>query len=912
MTVYTLESHRYVELAQQTYIVLTVRNNKTNGREDLSFKYYDYCFIETSEAHKIVLEYKLRKIDGYRFYEDDILCSKVYFNSTSIMKSILSRENVSRANLIYLKPDRKFLIDTKIKYKFILNTKKTPINPRNIFALSSDVVDNPNTIYCDIEVDSEGDIQFPSGDNAIHPVISISYVCTNWDMYWTVLNPKLKNKSEQKVVDFNDLKLHVSEKSLEVFNSIIDKIDPNKRKVTVIEFQEESDLIIFVGNIQSQYESYVITGWNFLRFDSYYLIGRCKILKIPKGLISINGQLNHAKTHDDMGRDVIRVWTSECYFIDSLDAFLKYYPEKLKYNDLSSVSAEVIGPEFGKFDMGISIRKAYHTNKDLLLVYNMIDTILVKMIDDKIRLLAFYELRRKEKGLDISKVFSTIGPIDAALLYFAEKERVALPDIKERNRGGTLTGANVFTEEANIFPYGFMVDFRSEYPSIAASLNCSRRTLVKDKSIKALLNKAYYQYKKSGYKNKNPILNNYTVAPGEKEKIWFDNTYDCFEKKFLMERFVLREKYAKIANQYDFDSLDYLIYHAYEQDKKLDGNSFYGALANVYFRLGHIECSRAITSTGRQLLDHQRDFTFTLGFKIGISDTDSADIVTENDKLTPVEAVKQGYEIKEKMADEIDDYVQKAFLFGSKNGIRKGFDQNEDNTDTHWIFAKFEQLFHPLLTTGKKKFYAFKLIWKDGKFLKEPKYKVKGLPCIKRDSPQIFRDAQFGLVKHLLDQGLAFKPLTVKYLKSFKRKMMKSSPEYLSSSASYKKEIWQYKQVAKGYLPPIGAQAMCNSMANLGIQFEPISRFKVLRIKRIKKGKYNKKEIILNGTKIKFNQHVVAYNDEEELPDDFFEYFAPDYNHLYKKVIIEKNKIFLKMLGIDPIVFTGQKQLTDY
>ena len=906
MTIFTLESYYSTEVASRTYIVLIARNNETKKSEELIIKYHDYCFIEEHEAKRIARKYDLKIIDGYKFYDDEINCCKVYFNSTSLMKTILKEENIQRATLIYLRPERKFLIDLNIKYKFIVNTDERPINPDNIFPIISDKIDKVRTIYCDIEVDSEGDMIFPTGDNAIHPVISIAYICPEWDIIWTVLNKDLKEKQKVYFRKINEIK------TFKNLPKIFEVVKKHTDSVKIIEFKNETDLIAYVGEVQREYDNYIITGWNFLRFDTYYLIGRCKVLGIPKECISINNELNHSKSHDQLGRETVKVWTTRSYFIDALEAFIKYYPDHLDHNDLDFVSSVVLGEEFSKLKLKYSIRETFKKDKEMLMTYNIIDCVLVKLIDEKIRLFQFYELRRKEKGLPISSVFSTITPIEAALLYFAEKEKVALPNKERRERSLSLTGANVFTEDPNIFPYGIMVDFRSEYPSICASLNCSRKTLVKDRKLIKTLNFAYEVYKKSNYKNKPKILNNYTTAPGQEERIWFDNSKDCFEKKFLMERFVLREKYFKLANQYDFDSLEYKIYHAYEQDKKLDGNSFYGALANKHFRLAEIKCSQAITSVGRALLDFQREVIFNLGFKIGISDTDSADFVTEDASLTLEEVVKKGYEIQEKLADEIDDFVQKEFLFGSKNGIREGFNPNEDNSNTHWIFAKFEQLFHPLITTGKKKFYAYKLVWKDGKFLKKPKYVAKGLPCIKRDSPKIFRDAQFGLVKHMLDEGYQFKDKVINYLKSFKKKMRNCSLSYLAGSALYKNEINEYKQVQKGYLPPIGAQAMCNSMANFNITFEPLSRFNVLKVKRIKSGKYEKKSIVLNGVKITFKQDVVAFNNENELPDDFLEYFQPDYDHIYNEIIIRKNEIFLKMLGIDPIIFTGQIQLTKW
>jgi len=895
MTVYTVECYKSREISSKTYVFLYARNNSSGEREELVIRYFDYCFVDEKKAHEISKKHNLNYKDGYTFYEDDEKCSKVYFNSTSIMNNILTAEKIERASLTQLDPARKLLLDKGIRYKFIVNDEERPLDHQALFPLDTDEIDDVKTIYCDIEVDSEEDIIFPTGDNSIHPVISISYTCPNGDNYWTCLDKKIQgNKKELIWKTSNDIK------------------ELNDLKVNVILFKHETDMIKFVGEIQRKYDNYVITGWNFLRFDAYYLIGRCKVLGIPKEVISISDYIRHTKTHDDTGRDIIKIWTFKSYFIDALESFIKYYPEKLKYNDLESVAKEVLGVQFGKYKMNMSIAEAYRKNKKELMNYNITDSILVKLIDEKIRLFKFFELRRKKRGLVIKDVFATIKPIDASLLYFAEESKVALPNTKHLERSLSLKGADVYTEKATIFPYAFMMDFRSEYPSIAASLNCSRRTLVKEPDLQYKLEMAYKFYKKSKYINKPKILNDYTVSLGQGQLIFFENKKDCFEKKFLMKGMKERERYFNIKNKFEFDSLDYLIYHAYEQDEKLDGNSLYGSWANKYFRLGEIKCGQAITSVGRTSLSHQRQYIFSLGHRVAISDTDSSDFGIENEKLKKEEAVKIGYEVEEKLANEMDKFVHKIFLFGKHNGYRFGFDINNENINTQWIFAKFEKLFSPMITTGKKKHYAYKLIWKDGRFLKEPKYKVVGLPCIKKDASPIFRDAQFGLIKNILDKKMLFKPEAANFIRQFKKKMKECDIEYLSSTGAYKTAITQYKNIDKGYLPPIHAQAMCNSRVNFGIIFEPISRFKILKVKRIKSGKYDTDIIFINGIRVIFKETVVGYNDKNELPEDFFEYFQPDYDYIFNDLILKKNNVFLKILDVNPVIFSGQNLITDF
>lgn len=895
MGVYTLEDSRSKEISGYTYIMLTARNNSTEKREELVIRYFDYCFIEKLKAEELSKKYNLKIIEGYTFYLGG-KCSKVYFKSTSEMRKIINDEKITKVNLFYVKPHVKFLLDKNIRYKFAINTSESPVNHDKIIAINNDDIDHPKIIYSDIEVDSEGDIRFPSGDNAIHPVISISYVCPNGDLIVSMLDIYIKEKSYEKIITYKS--------KLKEFNNI---------KVKIIYFKKEIDLLKHFGKIQKEHESYIVKGWNFLRFDMYYLINRCKILGEDPNILSAGNYIGCKKSYNSEGEETVNVWSTKSFFVDAMKEFKDYYQEKQKYNDLNSISSLILGEEYSKFDLGMSIREAYKKNKEKLATYNIIDSILVKLIDDKERMTRFYELRRKKRGLKYKDVFSRMTPINASLMYFAEdeKNKIALPDIKFQEFDSFLKGAEVYTEPLNIFEYGVMLDFKSEYPSIAASLNASTQSIVNDEKLLAKLNKAYDIYKKSDYKIKPSILNNYTMSPGKGERIFFDKTFDSFEKKFLMQGFIERDLYFNKKMSYDFDTEDYKMYDTYEVDAKVDSNSVYGGWKNRFFILSNIKCAQGVTGIGRKLLRHQRKFIRTLNYKVALSDTDSADFAIE-ENITPEEAVKRGYEIEDALTKEMNEYVQKKFLFGSKNGHVDGFNMNENNSDTHWIFAKFEKLFNPILTTGKKKNYAYKLIWKNGKFLKEPKYEIKGFPCIKRDASPALKESQTGVIHEICDKRRKFKSEITPYIKSFKKKLIENDLDYIASTGRYKNKISDYKNVQKGYYPPIKAQAMCNSIANFNIQFEPLSSFKVINVKRIKSGKYDKKETLIDGIKVKFKDNIVAYNTIDELPDDFNEYFKPDYKHVYFKVIIHNCKLFLKMFDVDPVIFTGQQQLTQY
>jgi len=833
-------------------------------------------------------------------YQDGRKCCKIIFQCKTEMINILT-EFETRGNLVHLKPDKKFLIEKNIKYKFIVNTKDNPIPHDKVFPIDSkDVVDVPRKIFADIEVDSGGDINFPSGDNAIHPVISISYVLWNGKIVWTVLHPEERKDEIWKTENENPLL--------------------NNLDVHVKFFKSEIDLLHYFGEIQREYQSYIVAGWNFLRFDIYYLIGRCKELNIPPEVLSISHWIKYKKHFDTEGKDVVKVFTNQSYFIDVMEAFIRFYQEKFKHNDLDYIAKEILG--LRKIELNEPIRKVYSSDLKKFMNYNVTDSLLVKMIDEKTGMFEFYETRRKRRGISISDVFKTIIPIDSSLLYFAEKEKIALPDVRISNEKDTLKGALVYTDNMKILEYAGMFDFKAEYGSIAASLNCSPRTKVKKEKLYKKLSEAYKEYKDSSFKNKPVILEGYTYSPGKGKPIFFENKKDCFERKFLMDVFVNREKYFKIKYQYKKDSKEYKLFDIFEQDIKLDGNGLYGAWKNKYFRLCDVDCSQAITGIGRIILENTRSFFNSINSNVGLSDTDSADC--EILEKTPENAVKRGYELQSLLENETNNFVQKNFLFGKKNGYTNGFDPEQENVDTHWIFAKFEKLFNPMIITGKKKHYAYRLIWQDGKYLEKPKYTIKGFECVQRNVSPVLKEAQQEIIYEILDRKIKNSNDLILIVKNYKKKLKNIDIDLIAMTGGYKNEVSSYKNVEKGYLPPLNAQAMCNSIQNFKITFEPQSRFKVIKVikkkitkemileKKLDSKKYNQTEIYLNGLSIHFKQDVVAYNNKKELPEDFFDYFSIDSNFYFNDLILKKNEVFLEMFNVNAIVFSNQTQLTNF
>jgi len=231
-------------------------------------------------------------------------------------------------------------------------------------------------------------------------------------------------------------------------------------------FDSEYDMLYSFFEILCQ-KMPLITGWNIMEFDWYYLMMRGKKLGININIVS------PTKILFDQIKPMHRLVLDYMNLFNMWDTSIK-----VKENlTLDWIAKKILGK--GKIKNKLTQTQLYSNDFINFVFYNIIDTLLVKLIDDK------YDLIRPFLTLaNITKVsyydsFSMINMVESCCVKQAQKKGfVILPN--KKNKKETFKGGYIMEPIKNLYENIAAFDCRAMYPSIIMQWNISPDTKCSD------------------------------------------------------------------------------------------------------------------------------------------------------------------------------------------------------------------------------------------------------------------------------------------------------------------------------------------------------------------------------------------------------------------------------------------------
>ena len=162
------------------------------------------------------------------------------------------------------------------------------------------------------------------------------------------------------------------------------------------------------------------------------------------------------------------------------------------------------------------------------------------------------------------------------------------------------------------------------------------------------------------------------------------------------------------------------------------GQSYYGVAGYPRFRLYDREMGSAVTATGRAVIEHTRDTVEEEGYEVVYGDTDSTLVELGDGRVD--ELVDRGETLEEAVNGSYDDFAVEEF-----------------NAHEHRWEIEFEKLYRRFFQAGRKKRYAGKLVWKDGKELDEPDLDITGFEYKRSDVSGVTKEVQQEVIERILD-----------------------------------------------------------------------------------------------------------------------------------------------------------------
>lgn len=634
----------------------------------------------------------------------------------------------------------------------------------------------------------------------------------------------------------------------------------------------------------------IITGWNIEGFDIPYLINRIKRIlgddaakKLsPWGMVDV-------ETITRMGKEELRVDIKGIAILDYLALYKKFTYTKRESYSLKFIAQEELGHT--KVDLpGENFNDNIDNHWDTFVHYNVIDTVLVTELDNKLKLLELVVTMAYQAKINFSDVFSPVKMWDALIHNSLMKDKIVVP---QRAHVGTRTIEGAYVKEPLTGFYAWIVslDATSLYPSIMQSLNISPETflgridsITMDALLSGVIDPSDFEI----------ATQNIAVSPiGAQFNRSFRGILPKLIGDMMAARKTAKNEMLKIENEYEQTKDESLLprisaLNNKQMAAKIALNSLYGATANEGFRFFNPDVAESITITGQYILKHielKLNDALNKRFKtddhkyLVYVDTDSVYV-----NMAPVvEKFMQGMETSvivknlEKVAVDI--------LQAEINKICKTISE-QLNFYENKIHFKLEAVGDKAIWCAKKK-YIVRVHSSEGVTYAKPKMKVMGLEMVRSSTPafirgklkeslvEIFDGDESRVQKFIADTREEFSKLTVEQI---------AFPRTANSLDTYSDSATIYKAATP--IQVRGCLMYNKFIKDLGLQ--------------------SKYQMIQDGDKIKFfylkmpnliKENIIAIPADGKLPEEFGLDKYVDVDMQFEKSFLSAMEIIMKPIG---------------
>jgi len=671
--------------------------------------------------------------------------------------------------------------------------KLSPKDQEDIFSYNM-----PKKYFVDIEVEvTDG---FPEAYRADNPVTLITIITPNKQAI--VLATRDLDQSEQNKIQEN-------------LNGYVKKVNEHfdfKFKC----FKSEYDLLYTYFTMMKKFP--IVSGWNFLNFDWTYLTNRAKKLHIDISIASPSNKLSY----DGMPLHVGIIDYMNLY--DEWDKSVE-----IKENvQLDTAAQEVVGLSKIKYDG--SLQELYEKDYPKYVYYGIVDSILVYLIDKKLRTLDIMLTMSKICKVSLYKASSPVNIAESLLLreYLKEHKVVA----REKNKSTSVDerkypGAFVKTPLIGLHKAVALNDYASLYPSTMRQHNMSPESY---------LGRINPKYDKLNPFIKETLEKFYTkehVIPSAREKEFLESIKDIdysvtvngavFSKKESALKRILDDLYSQ-RKEYKAESKKYQIeldklesaykknktqdlkeqieecrfqkdkYYNMEQSIKLTLNSIYGAFGNRYFFWFNIDIATAITQQGADAILHSEDMLNKyfkdfwhqdkelhkkLNVEVTGKITKPVGIYIDTDSLF----IEFGNVIKTtNTTQSVVDFIQDIYKYRLNDYITKFLNKYAaERNCTSYLDFELESIAYAAIWLSKKK-YMQNMAWKDPGISYESltNIKSKGVEIIQSSTPLFARKKLKDLITYVFSLDDVEISGIVKKIKDIKKEFKISNIEHLT------------------------------------------------------------------------------------------------------------------------------------
>lgn len=528
---------------------------------------------------------------------------------------------------------------------------------------------------------------------------------------------------------------------------------PPNENITYFKCKDENELLNRFINVwrSKQFLPDVVTGWNVEFFDMPYMINRITRILGPESAKRLSpwGILSEREL-EIAGRqytipiivgitilDYMQLYKKfsfsqqESYKLDHI-AFVELGERKLDYNALGYETLD----EFYKKDFENYIN------------YNIRDVELVDRLEDKLKFIEQVFAIAYDAKVNYLDTFTSVRMWDIIIHNYLIEQNIVVPmfDVAQRKeKDRQIVGAYVKDPQLGMHRWVVSFDLNSLYPHLIMQYNISPETykgtfgsLSDDSGVDRILNGALNDM---GIRNE-LVEQNYTVAASG---CYFDRDRQGFLPKLMQQMYDDRVKYKKqmieAKKKYEQNKTyelekEIARCHNMQLAKKIQLNSAYGALANMFFRWFDPKYAESITKSGQLSIRWmEKKMNEYLNKVLKTKDLDYVLAVdTDSMYITLDELVKQTY--PDQPDDKVVKYLDNVCEKKLEPYIDKCYDELAEyvNAYAQKMTMKREVIANKGIFIAKKR-YILNVFNSEGVQYAEPKLKMMGIEAVRSSTP---------------------------------------------------------------------------------------------------------------------------------------------------------------------------------
>ena len=580
-------------------------------------KLFECFFQDQKEPWKFYERYSLNNIS----YIKQIPLKQEFFISTnenSKYKHLLTNENLERKEG-FSKDYEKTFGTINPGYRLLRDEYWDLENPKYNF--------NPKIWYLDIETTAHRPVD---AENCYERIVLIQ-----------IFDSQLKTCFVLGLEDFENYdKFELNEKTYDF-------------KVRYLKCKDERNILENYFKLVEKLDPLYVFAWNGEGFDFSYLYNRTiKNCLEPKFSKYGNGELKTEKFSN--GKSVYRLEAPGIFYIDFIDIYKKYVfaprdsyaldniakievnEQKVNHSCFSTFDGFRTGKDYiipserptDNFEAKIydayksnDLESAFKISHNMFIKYGIIDTYLLYLIDDKLKLSFTMLMLSSLMGVNGKDIMGTTKPWSQLIQNFTYKQNKITPDFEDKKVDVSIKGGFVPNPQKGKVKDVFSVDINSAYPLLSmCGFNMSPETYVPEHKIPddlkdlrdTLFNdedeqRRYEDYKSGKLNDFSNLLKKYNLSCGINGAFFkkdFDGIVPQLVSKFYSSR--KAEKKNMLKAKQDYENTKDLKYKEIETVSNVKQMAFkilinylYGALGNQYFKLFNLEIARAITGNTR-------------------------------------------------------------------------------------------------------------------------------------------------------------------------------------------------------------------------------------------------------------------------------------------------------------------------